>query len=81
MSTRLPSKRARGGFTYRPREKAKHRPRNLGRRVLTAAAMEEFRLGGDGMASLYAALLIRRLVAIEPDLDAQFGARATLERN
>lgn len=64
---------ARKGFTYRPREKHPPRPRqpqrSFTRKELLRAALEEFHLGHDGLTSLYASLLARRLVAVEPGLE------------
>ena len=65
-----PSRQGRAGFTHRPRARA--RPRNIGRRILIAACLEEFRHGGDSIAALYAALLSGRLAALEPHLAEEF---------
>jgi hypothetical protein len=66
--------KSRGGLQHRPRE-AK-RPRNISRRVLIAACLEEYRSDEGGAAALYSSLLIRELVRIEPDLAEKFGLAA-----
>ena len=71
--TRAPGGRAsNGGFVYRPR--ARRPARQFSRKVLLAAALEEFRSGEDAVAALYASLLIRALADAQPGLADEFGA-------
>jgi hypothetical protein len=69
----------------RPRHRAKpaHAPahRRLSRRVLLAAALEEFRSGDSGLAALYASLLARAIVDIEPGLAEEFSVGLAVIEN
>lgn len=61
------------GFTYKPKLSQKHRPRQkpqrqFTRKELVHACLEEFHLGGSGIAALYASLLVRTLADLNPEL-------------
>lgn len=69
---RVTRHRPRGGaFNYRHHADAASRSRK--RETLMILAMAEFRHGGDSIASLYASLLVGRLLALEPRAAEELG--------